>query len=72
MADFYETLCNNHNQIIHNLILMKSASGEDLKALINITLQYVRYAKRQGIRMENRLKQYRNAIEDLGFTRNVN
>ena len=72
MTEFYSTICNNHNQIIYNLQQMKKYSkDEELRKLINESLEIVRFCKKQGQRMENRLKQYKEAIENLGFKRNV-
>ena len=64
--EFYETLCNNHNQVIFLLQQIKKTG--DL-SLINEALEYTRHCKKQGQRMENRLKAYRNSIENLGFQR---
>nr|DAT66087.1 MAG TPA: hypothetical protein [Caudoviricetes sp.] len=56
-VEFYETLCNNHNQIIHNLQqLKKCTSDTKARELINQTLGYSRYCKKQGQAMENRMK----------------
>lgn len=63
---FYETICNNHNQVLFLLSQIKKTG--DL-SLINEALEYVRYCKKQGQHMENRLKAYKNAILDLGFER---
>jgi hypothetical protein len=63
----YETLCNNHNQIIWNLTQFKKTGDINL---INESIDISRYCKKQGQRMENRMKQYRRSIEKLGFTRN--
>lgn len=67
---FYATLCNNHNQIIHNLQEIKKLTKDaKIRALVNDTLDFSRYCKKQGQRMENRLKSYKNAITELGFQR---
>ena len=67
---FYATLCNNHNQIIHNLQEIKKLTKDaNIRALVNYTLDFSRYCKKQGQRMENRLKSYKNAITELGFQR---
>lgn len=69
-VEFYETLCNNHNQIIHNLQqLKKYTKNTEARELINQTLEYSRCCKKQGQHMENRMKKYRNAIEACGFQR---
>lgn len=67
---FYTTLCNNHNQIIHNLQeIKKLTKDERVRELISETLDFSRYCKKQGQCMENRLKKYKYAIEELGFQR---
>lgn len=67
---FYATLCNNHNQIIHNLQeIKKLTKDEKIREILNDTLDFSRYCKKQGQRMENRLKSYKNAITELGFQR---
>ena len=64
---YYKTICNNHNEIIHLLKQMKHT--KDIRPLINEALDFVRYAKKQGQRMENRLTLYKETIEKLGFKR---
>ena len=67
---FYATLCNNHNQIVHNLQEIKKLTKDDkIREILNDTLDFSRYCKKQGQRMENRLKSYKNAITELGFQR---
>lgn len=67
---FYATLCNNHNQIIHNLQEIKKLTKDaKIREILNDTLDFSRYCKKQGQRMENRLKSYKNAITELGFQR---
>lgn len=67
---YYETLCNNHNTVIHNLQqLKKNVQGEATRRLINETLDVVRYCKKQGQRMEDRMKSYMFHITALGFQR---
>lgn len=72
--EFYDTLCNNHNQIIFNLKQVKNALKESnidentLKLLEN-SIKTCKYCKKQGQNMENRLRKYRNSIEKLGFKR---
>jgi hypothetical protein len=68
--EYYETLCNNHNVVISNLqTLKKYISDVDARELINDTLCFVRYCKKQGQRMEDRLHSYVSAINGLGFQR---
>lgn len=70
----YETLCNNHNQIIFNLKKIKEGiknkEDEDTVCdLINETRTYCMICKKQGQRMENRLRKYVSCIEKLNFKR---
>lgn len=67
---FYSTLCNNHNQIMYNLGEIKKLTKDaKIRTLINETLEYSRYCKKQGQHLENRARNYRRAIEGLGFQR---
>ena len=69
-SEYYETLCNNHNQVMFNLKqLKKNIKSEADRKLVNETLALVRYCKWQGQRMEARLSRYYNAIIGLNFTR---
>ena len=74
--EFRETLCNNHNDTIYDCTeLIKEIKGleiaSDSKNSIINRLKLIKnrskFCKKQGQRMENRLKLYRNSIEDLGF-----
>lgn len=67
-------LCQNHNDIIHNLKEIKKefrrlGAEKKMIDLVNETIILSRECKRQGVSMENRLKLYRNSIERLGFKR---
>lgn len=68
---FYATLCNNHNQIIHNLTeIKKLTKDEHIKAIAKETIEYSRYCKKQGQRMENRLKLWNDLITNkMGYKR---
>ena len=67
---YYETICNNHNVIISNLQrLKKEIKDSNLRELINETLCFTRYCKKQGQSLENRCKLYRTNIENCGFQR---
>lgn len=69
-SEYYETLCNNHNQVMFNLKqLKKNIKSEADRKLVNETLALVRYCKWQGQRMEARLSRYSDAIINLGFIR---
>ena len=70
----YETLCNNHNQIIFNLKKIKEfiknkEEENNIYNLINETRTYCMICKKQGQRMENRLRKYVSSIEKLDFKR---
>lgn len=70
----YETLCNNHNQIIFNLKKIKEfiknkEEENNICDLINETRAYCMICKKQGQRMENRLRKYVSSIEKLNFKR---
>ena len=72
--EFYDTLCNNHNQIIFNLkqvkkVLKESNIDKNTLELVQISIETCKYCKKQGISMERRLKKYRLAIESLNFVR---
>lgn len=68
---FYATLCNNHNQIIHNLTeIKKLTKDEHIKAIAKETIEYSRYCKKQGQRMEKRLKLWNDLITNkMGYKR---
>ena len=69
-VEFYDTLCNNHNTIIHKLQQMKRLTKDEaIRKEINELLEYSRFCKKQGQRMENRLRKYKESIEELGFVR---
>lgn len=69
------TICYKHNTIKYlcTEIIKKFKKGnaviEDIIPKIQEILLNATEAKKQGQRMENRLKKYRNSIEKLGFTR---
>lgn len=72
------TLCTNHNFIIHSLRqikhLLKTNNYKDdiIFEIIDECIKDVKIAKKQGEKMEKRLKKYRQAIELLGFIRKKN
>ena len=70
-SKFYETICNNHNVVIANLVQMKKLTKDTkLRALIQDSLDYVRHCKKQGQRLENRLRSYHDTICDVwGYKR---
>ena len=61
------TLCRTHNEIIYLLQQFKKTGN---KQDINEAIKLCRQAKKMGQRMENRLRLYRDTIENkLGFRR---
>lgn len=80
--DTMMSLCNSHDTIIYwNKSIKKDIKAyikkhpeseeffQDTLNCINKSIEETREAKRKGQRMENRLKNYRNSIEKLGFQR---
>jgi len=69
------SLCNRHNQIkflinqIKKELRLKDCDKGNIQHLLNDILAETREAKKSGQKMENRLKQYRSSIEDLGYVR---
>jgi hypothetical protein len=69
-VELCETLCNNNNGVQHILrCLKKLVKDEEARYMINECLDILRCMKVQGQHMENRLREYRDAIESLGFER---
>lgn len=62
----YETICNNHNQVMWMLKEFKKTG--DIW-YVDQSLKLVRHCKKQGQKMENRLHDYVSAIESLSFKR---
>ena len=62
----YETICNNHNQVMYMLKEFKKTG--DIW-YVDQSIKLVRYCKKQGQSLENRLKKYLDSIIDLGFKR---
>lgn len=62
----FETICNNHNEVIH--LLQQFKKNGDLWN-IDQAIKLVRHCKKQGQKMERRLKKYQEAIIGLGFER---
>jgi hypothetical protein len=71
------TICQKHNFCIDNLkevlkIINKHNLYEidyEIISLIKETIQEIRLTKKDGQRMENRLKKYARSIELLGYER---
>ena len=70
-VEFYDTLCNNHNMIIHKLQQMKKLTKDErIRKEINELLEYSRHCKKQGQRMENRLRKWNDLItRQMGYQR---
>jgi uncharacterized coiled-coil DUF342 family protein len=68
MMERHKTLCNNHNELIFQLKQIKKRrqiTSEEINELMDL----IRFCKKQGQVMENRMRDYRSAIEGLGFKR---
>ena len=66
----YDTLCNNNIWVQYKLKELRGkAKDAEVKYLINECLDILRFMKVQGQHMENRMREYLNAIEKLGFER---
>lgn len=69
-VELCETLCNNNNGVQHKLqCLKKLVKDETARYIINECLDILRCMKVQGQHMENRMKEYVQGIEKLGFER---
>ena len=68
---YYETICNNHNQVIFDLQQLRNSNNltKEQKQLLLEAINTIKFCKKQGQHMENRMSKYRKAIEDLGFIR---
>ena len=62
----FETICNNHNHVIFMLQQFKKTG--DIW-YVDQSIKLIRYCKKQGQHMENRMAQTREAIESCGFER---
>lgn len=62
----YETICNNHNEVIH--LLKEFKKNKDMWN-INQAIKLVRHCKKQGQSLENRAALYKRNIEACGFQR---
>ena len=66
----YDTLCNNNIWVQYKLKELRAkVKDPEVKYLINECLDILRFMKVQGQHMENRMREYLNAIEKLGFER---
>lgn len=82
MTKYHETLRSNHNDIIFKVQQLEKYLEDNILILDQPWVRYifdttgdikaqVKHCKKQGQRMENRLRKYRRAIERLGFKREV-
>ena len=62
----FETICNNHNHVVFMLQQFKKTGD---MWYIDQSIKLVRYCKKQGQHMENRMAKTRAAIESCGFKR---
>ena len=62
----FDTICNNHNEIIHLLQKFKKTGNIQF---VNQAIDLTRVCKKQGQKMENRLRKYFDAISSLSFKR---
>lgn len=62
----FETICNNHNQVVFMLKQFKKTGD---MWYVDQSIKLVRYCKKQGQKLENRLHAYVSAIEGLSFKR---
>lgn len=61
-----ETICNNHNEVMWMLREFKKTGD---MWYINQSIKLIKYCKKQGQSLENRLHAYVSAIEGLSFKR---
>lgn len=62
----YETICNNHNEVIHLLKQFKETG--DIWC-VDQAIKLVRFCKKQGQKMEKHMAHTRSVIESLGYQR---
>ena len=63
----YETICNNH---LHTIWMLKQFKKTGDMWYIDQSIKLIRYCKKQGQSLENRLKLYFDVFtEKLGFQR---
>ena len=82
MEKYYETLCSNHDDIIFKVQQLEKYLKDNILILDQPWVRHifdttgdikaqVKHCKKQGQRMETRLRKYRRAVERLGFKREV-
>lgn len=62
----FETICNNHNHVVWMLQQFKKTGD---MWYIDQSIKLVRFCKKQGQSLENRLRKYLDSILNLGFKR---
>ena len=62
----FETICNNHNQIIWMLKEFKRTGDV---WYVDQSIKLARYCKKQGQAMENHMAKTRSTLESLGYKR---
>lgn len=62
----YETICNNH---LHTIWMLKQFKKTGDIWYVDQAIKLIRYCKKQGQSMENRLHAYVSAIQGLSFQR---
>ena len=62
----FETICNNHNHVVFMLQQFKKTGD---MWYIDQSIKLVKYCKKQGQSLENRLRKYLDSILNLGFKR---
>ena len=71
ITDTFEHICLNHDFVLKALRRLKKKYSNipELNQELDDCIVFINTAKKQGRRMEKRLRQYRAAIEALGFVR---
>jgi hypothetical protein len=62
----FETICNNH---LHTIWMLKQFKKTGDMWYIDQSIKMIRFCKKQGQHMENRLRKYLDALLGLGFKR---
>ena len=62
----FETICNNH---LHTIWMLKQFKKTGDMWYVDQSIKLIRYCKKQGQSLENRLKKYLESIINLGFQR---
>ena len=62
----FETICNNH---LHTIWMLQQFKKTGDTWYIDQSIKLIRFCKKQGQSLENRLRKYQSSILDLGFQR---